>query len=186
MGEVLLKLFPYFLGGIGGTVLTVLFNTYKGRIQKMYCYYIDEDIMSKLPIRVQEGIVHNNIYTKQFLLTNTTNIDYTEFRVIFEFDSTAKILRHTDISKTGANKFKKKLLKDNEYSITIRNFNRGDQVKFIFEIANVSHNYVNVTEDNCTGFKICFKDKRTNKIKSKLTFVSKEEINSDSPARADL
>ncbi len=178
MGEVFMKFLPYLLGGVGGAILTVFYNMYKGRIQKMDCHYIDEDIMSKLPISIQEGVIHNNIYTKQFLIINTTNSDHKEFRVIFEFDATAKILKHSDISKTGADKFKKKLLKDNEYSVTIRNFNRGDQVKFIFEIANVTNNFVNVTEDNCIGFKVYFKDKRTDKVKSKLTFVSKEQINS--------
>lgn len=178
MGEIFLKIIPYLLGGFGGATLTVLYNHNKGRIQKMECHYIDEDVMSKLPISIQEGVVHNNIYTKQFLIINTTNIDHKEFTVIFEFDVTAKILKHTDISKTGANKFKKKLLKENEYSITIKNFNRNDNVKFIFEIANVTNNFVNVTEDNCIGFKICFKDKRKNIEQSKLTFVTKEKINS--------
>lgn len=178
MEETFLKFFPYLLGGVGGATLTVIYNVYKGRVQQMECHYLEEDIMSKLPITIQEGVTHNNIYTKQFLVINTTNTDHKEFRIIFEFDATAKILKHSDISKTGADKFKKKLLKDNEYSVTIRNFNRGDNVKFIFEIANVSNNYVNVTEDNCIGFKVCFKDKRKNKVKSKLTFVSKEQINS--------
>jgi len=178
MGESLLKILPYLLGGFGGATLTMFYNLYKGKIQKMECHYIDEDIMSKLPISLQEGIVHNNIYTKQFLIINTTNTDHKEFKVIFEFDATAKILKHTNISKTGADKFKKELLKENEYSVSIKNFNREDKVKFIFEIANVTNNYVNVTEDNCIGFKICFKDKRVNKERSKLTFVSKEQINS--------
>lgn len=175
--EIFLKILPYLLGGVGGSTLTFVINSYKNRIQKMYCYYIDEDIMSKLPISLQEGVVHNNIYTKQFLLKNSTNTDHKLFRLIFEFDATAKILKHSDISKTGSDKFRKKLLKDNEYSITIKNFNRGDELKFVFEIANVSNNFVNVTEDNCTGFKICFKDKTKHKAKSKLTFVTKEKIN---------
>jgi len=178
MGEILLKILPYFLGGIGGAGLTLIYNWNKNRIQKMHCFYVEEDVMSKLPITIPTGEVHNNIYTKQFLLKNTTNFDYKEFRVIFEFDATAKILKHTDISKTGADKFRKKLLKDNEYSVSIKNFNRNDNVKFIFQIANISNNYFNVTEDNCIGFKICLKDRRKNRKVSKLTFVSKEQINS--------
>lgn len=178
MEDFFIKIVPYLLGGCGGATLNMLYNYNRDRIQKMDCHYIDEDIMSKLPITIQEGIIHNNIYTKEFIIINTTNTDHKEFTIIFEFDTTAKILKHTDISKTGANKFKNKLLKENEYSVTIKNFNRNDNAKFIFEIANVTNNYVNVTEDNCVGFKICFKDKRTNIEKSKLTFVSKEKINS--------
>lgn len=177
MGEALFKFVPYLLGGVGGSLITLLYGLYKSRMQKMECHYIDEDVMSKLPITIQDGIVHQNIYTKQFQLINTTNTDQKEFKVIFEFDATAKILRHNDISKTGSDKFKKRLLKDNEYSVTIKNFNRGDKVKFVFEIANISNNYVNVTEANCTGFKIHIRDKRKVRESSKLTFVSKEQIN---------
>lgn len=177
MGETLLKFVPYLLGGVGGATITLLYGWFKGRMQKMECHYIDEDVMSKLPITIQEGITHQNIYTKQFQLINTTNTDQKEFKVIFEFDATAKILKHNDISKIGSDKFKKRLLKDNEYSATIKNFNRGDKVKFVFEIANVTNNFVNVTEANCTGFKILIRDKRKVKVSSKLTFVSKEQIN---------
>lgn len=175
--DTIQKIIPYLLGGVGGAFITMLYNIWKTRIQKMVCHYIDEDVMSKLPITVEEGITHNNIYTKQFLLINTTNIDHKEFRVIFEFDSSAKILKHTNISKAGTNKYKARLLKDNEYSVAIKNFNRKDQVKFLFEIANITNNVVNITEDNCVGFKLILKDKRADKAPSKLTFVTKEIIN---------
>jgi hypothetical protein len=175
--ETIQKIIPYLLGGIGGAFITMLFNMWKTRIQKMECHYINEDVMSKLPITAEEGITHSNIYTKQFLVINTTNIDHKEFRLLFEFDSSAKILKHTNISKSGANKYKSRLLKENEYSVAIKNLNRKDQVKFVFEIANISDNYVNITEDNCIGFKIILKDKRASKVPSKLTFVSKEIIN---------
>jgi hypothetical protein len=179
MEAIILKVLPYLLGGIGGSGLTIFINWYKNKIQKLDCIYIDEDVMSKLPITVPTGETHNNIYTKQFEVVNTTNFDIKEFRLIFEFDATAKILKHTDISKSGADKFKKKSLKDNEYSVIIKNFNRKDRIKFIFEIANITNNYINVTEDFCIGFKVRFKDKRCSKERSKLTFVSKEQINSN-------
>lgn len=69
------------------------------------------------------------------------------------------------------------MLKPNEYSVTIQNFNRGDEVKFIFEIANLNKDEINVTEDNCIGFKVKLKDKRKAQLKSKLTHVDKEKIN---------
>ena len=73
------------LGGVGGTVGTIFYTKYNNRIQKMHCYCIDEDIMSKLPITNDDGTTHQNIYTKEFVLKNTTNSDQKDFRVIFEF-----------------------------------------------------------------------------------------------------
>lgn len=175
--EIIKVVLPYVTGGVGGAGITILYNKYKSRIQVMECHYIDEDTISKIPTAVEDGELHQNIYSKQFVLKNTTNSDYKTFRVIFEFDNTAKIIRHTDITKSGIDRLKKKLLKPNEYSVTIQNFNRGDTVKFIFEIANLNKDEINVTEDNCIGFKINLKDKRKAQLKSKLTQVDKEKIN---------
>lgn len=177
MVELIKIALPYITGGVGGAGITILYNKYKSRIQVMECHYIDEDTISKIPTTIEDGELHQNIYSKQFVLKNTTNCDYKSFRVIFEFDITAKIIRHTDITKSGIDRLKKKLLKQNEYSVTIQNFNRGDEVKFIFEIANLNKDEINVTEDNCVGFKIKLKDKRKAQLKSKLTYVDKEKIN---------
>ncbi|MDH7912591.1 hypothetical protein [Winogradskyella sp. SYSU M77433] len=176
MGETILGI---ILGGLGGTFGTIFYNRYNNRIQKMHCYCIDEDIMSKLPITNDDGTTHQNIYTKEFLLKNTTNSDQKDFRVIFEFDVGAIILKHTNKSKVGTDTFSKRLPKENEYSVRIKDFNRGDEVKFIFEIANITDNHINITEANCIGFKIVHKDKRKSKANSKLTFVSKEVLNPD-------
>jgi len=167
----------FLSGGAFGTIITIVYNKIRGRIQTMECHYIDDDVISRLPIQVDGGDSHQNIFSKQFILKNTTNSDYKEFIVIFEFDIAAKILRHTDITKTGIDRLKKRLLKPNEYSVTIKNFNRSDEVKFIFEIANITKDYCNVTEDNCIGFKIKLKDKRKAMIKSKLTLVDKATLN---------
>jgi hypothetical protein len=165
------------LGGAGGTVGTVMYTKYNNRIQKMNCYCTDEDIMSKLPITNDDGTTHQNIYTREFLLKNTTNSDQKDFRVIFEFEAGAIILKHTNKSKVGTDTYSKRLPKENEYSVRIRDFNRGDEIKFIFEIANVINNRINVTEANCIGFKIVHIDKRKSKAVSKLTVVSKEALN---------
>lgn len=167
----------FLSGGAFGSLITITYNRIRGRIQEMKCYYVDDDVISRLPMTTNEGETHQNIFSKQFILKNTTNTDHKEFRVIFEFDVAAKILRHTDITKTGVDSLKKKLLKPNEYSVTIRNFNRNEEVKFIFEIANITNDLCNVTEDNCIGFKIKLKDKRKATIKSKLTVVDKAKLN---------
>lgn len=170
-------IFTFLSGGAFGTVITIVYNKIRGRIQTMDCHYIDDDVISRLPIQIDGGDSHQNVFSKQFILKNTTNSDHKEFIVIFEFDVAAKILRHTDITKTGVDRLKKKLLKPNEYSVTVKNFNRNDEVKFIFEIANITKDYCNVTEDNCIGFKVKLKDKRKATIKSKLTMVDKATLN---------
>lgn len=176
MDNSIQSLIPFLAGGAFGAVITITYNTYSNRVQKMQCYCTDEDVMSKIPITNDDGETHDNIYTKEFELRNTTNKDQKEFHVIFEFDSSSKILKHTNICKAGADHYRGRLKKPNEYSVRIRNFNRKDSIKFIFEIANITSNKINVTEANCIGFKIVHKDKRKAKKASKLTFVSKEQI----------
>jgi hypothetical protein len=170
-------LLTFLSGGAFGSILIMITNRIKGRIQKMECHYIDDDVISRLPMTTDEGITHHNIFSKQFILKNTTNTDQKEFKVIFQFDVAAKIIRHTDKTKTGTDRLFKKLLKDNEYEVTIKNFNRNDEVTFIFEIANIKNDHCNVTEADCIGFKIKIKDKRKATLKSKLTVVDKASLN---------
>jgi hypothetical protein len=178
MADILTTILPYLTGGAAGATITIFYGKHKNKIQKMECHYIEDDVISRLPIATEEGDTHQNFFSKKFCLRNTTNSDHKEFTVIFEFDINAKILRHTDSTKGGIDRLKKKLLKPNEYSVTIKNFNRNDEVKFLFEIANISADLVNVTEDDCVGFKIVIKDKRKAKLKSKLAVVNKETLNS--------
>lgn len=175
--DIIYSILPYLSGGAGGAILTIIVNKSKNRIQVMCCYYIDDDIISKLPITNEQGETLQNIYTKEFLLKNTTNLDIRDFKLLIEFDVEVKILKHTDISKDGVDRLKKRLLKDNEYSVTIRNFNREDGIKFIFEVANVTNDYINITESNCIGFKVIIRDARKKKTPAKLTHVGKEELN---------
>jgi hypothetical protein len=178
-----IKLLLTFLsGGAFGSVLTIIYHWIRGRIQVMECHYIDDDVISRLPMTNPDGEIHQNIFSKQFLLKNTTNTDHKEFKVIFQFDVAAKILRHTNTTKIGVDRQKIKLLKPNEYSITIRNFNRGDEVKFIFDIANITEDLINVTEDGCIGFKVKVKDKRKAREKSKITLVEKTRLNPPQPS----
>lgn len=177
--EYIIKgIWPFLTGGIAGSTLTILNNRISGRIQIMECHYIDEDVISKLPVAVSEGETHNNIYSKYFILKNTTNSDYKQFIIIFEFDAVAKIIRNTNITKGGIDMLKTRLPKANEYFATVKNFNRNDEVKFVFEIANITNDYINITEYNCTGFKIQLKDKRKAMLKSKMTVVDKGKLNS--------
>ncbi len=169
--------YPYLLGGIGGAFLTILYNRWGNRIKKMDCCYVDDDTITKIPILTDTGEQHNNIYTKEFHLKNTTGKDIASFKIIFEFDADAKIIKQDTFCKTGKNAIKAKNKKPSESSYIIKNFNRNEEFRFYFDIANVSNDHYNVTEADCLGFKIVVKDKRKPTIKNKSKVVTKDMIN---------
>lgn len=162
-------------GGLAGAVLTFLITTYKNRIQKMCCHYVDDDVITRMPVVTEQG-EHLNIYAKEFKLRNTTNKDIGHFKVIFEFEVQSKILKHDTFCKTGKNSFPVELTKENECVFTINNFNRGDECKFKFDIANITQDIYNVTEAESIGFKIIVKDKRKPHKKNQGKIVKKEVI----------
>lgn len=164
-------------GGLMGAILTQVVTAIRGRMQTMKCYYTDHSVISTLPTTTPQGDTFQNIYTKRFKLQNTTNTDLKEFKILFEFDPTAQITRHINTSKIGVDRYKSQLLKPNEYEITIKNFNRKQEVEFIFHIANVTDDHVNITETDCTGFEIKIYDKRKAALNGKLTVVSKDSLN---------
>lgn len=175
--QFLAKNYPYLLGGIGGATLTIFYNKWSNRIQIMKCCYVDDDIITKIPVLSETGEQHKNIYTKEFRLKNTTGKDIVSFRIIFEFDADAKIIKQSSFCKTGKDDIKPKNKKPNECSFIIKNFNRNDEFRFYFDIANVTNDHYNVTEADCLGFKIIVKDKRKPTIKNKSKVVTKDKIN---------
>lgn len=175
--KFIVEIYPYLLGGIGGATLTIFYNRWTGRIKEMHCCYVDDDVITKIPILTESGEQHNNIFTKEFSLKNTTGKDITSFRIIFEFDADAKIIKQDTFCKTGKNDIKPRNKKPNECSYIIKNFNRNDEFRFYFDIANVTNDLYNVTEADCLGFKIVVKDKRKPIIKHKSKVVTKDMIN---------
>lgn len=163
-------IFSLLGGGLAGSLLTTVWSTWKSRIQKMSCHYIEDDILSKIPQLNDENEVQQNLHLKRFKIINTTNRDITDFKIFFQFDSTAIITECYSQSKEGFNRQKIKSNKTNvnEAEAQVRNFNRGDSIEYTFKVANVSENKYYVTETNCIGFKITCTDKRTDskKIKS--------------------
>jgi hypothetical protein len=177
ISTVLGKIYPYFLGGIGGAGLTILRNYFANRMQIMNCYHVDDEVISRIPVKYETGEQHENIYAKEFLLINTTNRDIDRFKIIFEFDATSKILKHSTFFKAGKDVLKpKSQKKSNEIIYEIKNFNRKDKVKFLFDIANISNGYINVTEADCLGFSIVTKDRRKAKKIQNSIIVTKEQI----------
>jgi hypothetical protein len=175
--QFIAKNYPYLLGGIGGATLTIFYNKWTNRIQEMNCCYVDDDVITKIPVLSESGEQHNNIYTKEFRLKNTTGKDIASFRIIFEFDADAKIIKQSSFCKTGKDDIKPKNKKPNECSYIIKNFNRNDEFRFYFDIANVTNDHYNVTEADCLGFKIVVKDQRKPTIKNKSKVVTKDRIN---------
>ncbi len=174
--EIANYIIPFLSGGLAGSVLTIVYNKYVKKIQKMNCHLMDNEIISKIPV-VRDSETHNNIHYKEFHLMNTTNIDIKFFRIIFEFDADAKIIKQDTFCKSGKNKVKGRNQKSNEASFGIKNFNRQDKIKFYFDIANITKNEFNVTETECLGFKIVTKDKRKLKAPIKSYIVQKEKLN---------
>ena len=158
-------------GGLGGSLITIGANAIRNRLQKMECHYIEDDILSKVPLVRDDNTTHQNLHCKRFRVKNTTNKDISEFKIIFQFDASAVITDCYSRSKEGYNKQKIRKSKDdsNQAEALVRNFNRGDSIEYTFEVANITDNSYYVTECNSIGFKIEVKDKRkaSNRSKSK-------------------
>lgn len=155
--------------GVGGYLLNEFHGKWKNKIQKMKCYYIEDDILSKIPGVYDNNIMHENIYCKKYKLVNTTNKDISEFKVIFQFDASAEILDCYSQSKEGYNRQRIRPNKQNknEAEAIVKNFNRNDAIEYVFRIANISDNAYYITECNSIGFKIDCVDKRNDASKSK-------------------
>lgn len=157
------------LGGVAGSLLTILVNWFRNRLQKMKCYYIEDDILSKIPQANEENELRQNLYCKRFCVKNTTNLDLTLFKIVFQFDPESVVTECYSRSKEGYDKHKiKSGSHDKNMAIsTIRNFNRGDEIEYTIQVANVTKNEYYVTESDCTGFKIVCEDKRKDSRKTK-------------------
>ena len=157
-------------GGLAGSLLTVGWKSWRSRMQKLECHYLEDDILSKIPQTNAQNEVQQNLHYKKFKIVNTTNIDIAEFKIIFQFDSLARINECYSQSKEGFNRQKIRVNNGNknEAEAFVKNFNRGDSIEYVFTVANVTDNQYYVTEAKCVGFKIVCKDKRkdTRKIKS--------------------
>ena len=168
--EIWRNIFSGIGGTIIGAILTAVCTNFQNRIQKIKCYYLEDDVLSKIPIKDDNDVIRNNIHCKKFKITNTTNRDYNSLKIIFQFDPSAEILECWSISKEGwnAQKIKTNLIDNNQADANIKSFNRGDSVEYTFKVANISDNKYYITENKSLGVKIKCKDRRKRrKIKSK-------------------
>lgn len=170
----------FLSGGLAGAIVNNLNIRFRNKIQKLECRYVDDEVISKLPIDYGDT-KHDNLHSKSFVITNTTNRDIDQVKVIFEFDPQAVIAKWTSYSKAGANIPKGKVYgKKNECQFIIKHFNRKEKVEIELEIANITEDRFNVTELDITGIKIDFKDKRTAKAASPVKMVEKKELKASS------
>ena len=96
------------------------------------------------------------------MIKNTTNRDIERFKIIFQFDASSNIVECYSSSKEGYNeqKVSKNKKNPNQAEAIVVNFNRGDEIVFHFQVANVDENKYYVTESECLGFRIKCSDKR--------------------------
>lgn len=165
-------------GGLAGSLLTIGVQTRRSRLQKMECDYIEDDVLSKIPVKVNND-VQQNLHCKKFRIINTTNKDIAEFKLFFQFDPLSEITECYSQSKEGYNRQRIRINKTNknEAEALVKNFNRGDFIEYVFKVANVSENRYYVTEANCVGFKIVCKDKRKDSDRNKSEKSSQVLIN---------
>lgn len=156
-------------GGAAGSIITHLIQKYNHRLQIMKCYYMEDDIQSKIPLAIEDGKMFNNVYFKRFKIKNTTNKDIDHFKIIFQFDNSGSIIDCSTSSKEGINHHKIKCLPKNKNAAeaTITNFNRDEEIEFVFRLGDISKNEYYIKEKDCIGFKIKCIDKRHAKEKSK-------------------
>lgn len=176
MEEYIKYVATFISGGVAGTILNNLIANYKNKIQLMNCEYLEDDIISKLPI-VYEKDSHQNLHSKKFKITNTTNKDIEQIKLLFSFEEQSKIVKHVCTTKAGVNFPIGKIFKNcNEITYYLKKFNRNETAEFYFEIGNIQDNKFNVTELDILGVKLNYIDKRTNKLKDIVKMVNKKEL----------
>lgn len=158
-------------GGMAGAIFTQACNHYKNRLQKLCCAYIDDEVQSKIPVMV-DGVTYENLHLKKYQLTNTTNRDIEHFTVRFVFDLNASIIDYSSHTKAGDSRTNiiKAEKKDNECTLKVVDFNRGDKVDVTLRVGNISENAFYITELDSTGFKIKMRDKRKKQEKTRSRF----------------
>ena len=175
--EELKLVISFISGGFAGAIFKTIVDNYNNKIQKLDCNYIEDEVISKLPINYGDT-THNNLHSKKFKIVNTTNRDITEIKIVFSFEPTAIVAKWNSYSKAGVDIPKGKVYsKRNECHFVIKNFNRKEEIEVNLEIGNVTEDKFNVTELNVTGIKVRYVDKRKAKAKKVVKLVEKRDLN---------
>lgn len=175
--EIIKLIVSFISGGLAGALFNHLVSRHKNKIQKLCCYYVEDEVISKLPIAFGDT-THENLQSKKFIVTNTTNRDIDSIKIIFEFESQAIVTNWKTYSKAGYNIPKGNVYsKKNECHFVIKNFNRNENIEILLEIGNIKEDKFNITELNITGVKIKYIDKRKPTKSKPVKMVEKRELN---------
>lgn len=175
--EELRLVISFIGGGFAGAIFKTIVDNHNNKIQKLDCNYIEDEVISKLPINVGNKM-HNNLHSKKFKIVNTTNRDITEIKIVFSFEPTAIVAKWNSYSKAGVDIPKGNVYgKRNECHFVIKNFNRKEEIEVNLEIADLNEDKFNVTELNITGVKVRYVDKRKDKAKKVVKLVEKRDLN---------
>lgn len=160
----------FISGGLAGALINWYISYKRGRLQKMRCEYVEDEVQHKYPVKI-DSVTYNNVHFKRFDIINTTNIDISKFTIRFAFDLHSTILEAQHHSKRGFSKAVKIDKRNkNECRVFFEDFNRKDNACVTFRVANITDNSYYCSEMNSIGFKIKCCDKRKDAKKSKSLF----------------
>lgn len=178
MVETIKLIISFFSGGLAGAILNHYIAIQKNKIQHLCCFYTEDEIISKLPISFGDT-THGNLQAKKFIIKNTTNKDIDSIKIIFEFEKHAVVTKCVTYSKAGNNIPKGKISSNgNECSFVIKHFNRKETIDVHFEIGNIIKDIFSITEQNITGVKIKYLDKRKPTQTKQVKMVEKKALHS--------
>lgn len=139
----------FLSGGLAGAFINRYFLLRDRAIKKLTLKVDREEVKSIIPVTINQKSYQNLIY-KKFTLINTTNDDFPELDLVLEFDKNSEIVfKEVSSKKHGKNKFTCTERKPSEIVYHIKNFNRKQEISFIFEVANISENFFCPIVDNC-------------------------------------
>lgn len=142
-------LISFLTGGLAGAIINRFFLLRDRAIKKITLNVEKEEVRSIIPVTINNKSYKNLIY-KKFTLVNSTKIDFESIDIVFEFDKGSEIVnKEVSSKKHGKNKFKFTERKPSELVYHIINYNRTQEIIFIFEVANITENFFCAIVDNC-------------------------------------
>lgn len=166
----------FITGGLGGSILTIIYHKLQNRMQKMSCWYTHSDELPPIPLHDKEESESEHLYYKTFVVKNTTNRDYSQIKLNFEFDTQMDIQGCSNNSISISNKAPIDI-SGNIATVAINDFNRNDDIMYTFILkAERDGEPHKVTVSGVTGVKVKYEDKRhdiSKKSKSNALVINK-------------
>lgn len=133
-------------GGVAGAIITRFFVLRDRRLKKLTLKALKEEVLSMIPISLNNKTYTNLIY-KEFELINATDKDYDSIDIVFEFDKESEIVSEENHSKLGINKCNKTISKPSECLYHLNNFNRSQSIIFKFKVGGITQNFFSAVVD---------------------------------------